>query len=439
MGAKSGKSTKSAGVQRLWLVIFGALVVVLFVGFAIAQGIGQPSVPSGDVAIVEDVPTGTATISEEEFKRALLQQVAQGGLKKAPEPGSDKYEELTKAALGELLDTIWIQAEAEELGVTATEKQIEDELDQIKEQNFPTPKAFAEFLETSKFTQEDVEKRVRLQLLGQQIQERVNGEAPPPTNSEIADFYAAAKTTQFTTKPSRDVRLIISKDQADVEAAQEALEADSTPANWKKVAGKYSEDPTAKRTGGLQAGLNEEVLPEPLKGKVFSAATGELLGPFKYQTSFALLEVTKLNEEKAQALSEVRSQISAQLTQQVQQSFFAEFVANYQSKWTSRTFCASDFLIERCSNFVGSGRPAGASPACYEADPKVPAKECPAPVTQLAPALPGSTSILQPQGERLPQRPHPEETAEAGAGAGLEAAPGAAAPEGAAPEAGSGE
>jgi parvulin-like peptidyl-prolyl isomerase len=419
-------------------VIFGALLVLLFIGFAIAQGIGQPSVPSGDAAIVEDVPDDVdGTITEAEFKRTVLQQAAQGGLKKTPEPGSTKYEELAKAAMNELIDAIWLAAEAENLNVTASDQQVEDELDKIKEQNFPTPKAFAEFLETSKFTAEDVQKRVRLQLLGEQIQERVNGEAPPPSNSEIADYYDAAKATQFTTKANRDARLIISKDKADVEAAKKALEDDSSPANWKKVATKYSEDPTAKNTGGLQSGLSEEVLPEPLKGQVFGAATGELLGPINYQGSFALVEVTKLNPEQAQPLKEVRSQIQVQLAQQAQQQFFTDFVSNYTSKWTSRTFCAEDYLTQKCANYVGSGHPENASPACYEADPKTPATECPAPVTQPAPALPGSTTLLQPQGERRPQGPRPAGGAEGAAeGAPLEGG----APEGAAPpEAGGGE
>ena len=65
-------------------------------------------------------------------------------------------------------------------------------------------------------------------------------------------------------------------------------------------------------------------------------------------------------------------------------------------------------MIERCSNFKGDGHPASAPPGCYEADPKggLP-KACPAPVAQVAPALPGSVTLLKPQGERLPQRPRP--------------------------------
>lgn len=418
------------------LVLFGALLVILFIGFAITQGIGQPSVPSGDVAVVKGLPGDDGTISEAEFKLVLLQQVAQGGLKKTPKPGSTKYEELKTAALGELLDTVWIQGQAEELKISVTDKQIATELEQIKKQNFPTDKAYEEFLKTSKFTQEDVDARVKLQLLSKQIEETISAQAPPPSNSEIADYYNAAKSSQYTTKPTRDVRVVTSKDKAEVEKSKELLEADSSPASWKKVAAKYSIDPRTKGKGGLQPALTEEILPEPLKAAIFDAATGELIGPIKYQSNYTVIEVVKLNPEKAQSLGEVRAQISTQLTEQVQQEFFSEFVTAYQTKWKSRTFCAADFLIERCANYVGSGHPASAPPACYEANPKAgPPAECPAPVTQLAPALPGSTTVLKPQGERLPQRPRPEGLKEPSGEAGA-ALPEAAAPEGAAPEAG---
>jgi parvulin-like peptidyl-prolyl isomerase len=413
------------------LVLFGAALIALFLGFAVTQGIGQPSVPEGDVALVEEVPDDVGHVSKEQFDRALVQQVAQGELKKAPKPGSARYEELKTAALGELLDAVWLQGEAEELGLTVTDKQVENELEQIKEQNFPTPAAYKEFLDERKYSQEDIDRLVRLQVVSTQIQERISSQAPPATNDEIADYYEAAKSSQFTTKPSRDVRIVTNKGKAKVEQALTQLEADSSPASWSKVARKFSEDPSTKEKGGLQEGLSEEILPEPLKADIFQAATGELIGPVKFQGNFSVFEVVKLNPEKAQSLGEVRSQISTQLNQQAQEAYFNEFVTGYQSKWTSRTFCASGYVIERCANYVGSGHPASAPPACYEADPKEPANECPAPVSQLAPAVPGSVSVLQPQGERLPQRPQPEASEAAGEeAAGLE---------GVAPEPGTGE
>jgi foldase protein PrsA len=422
VGAKPGQSRKSAGRQRLALIVFGALFVLLFAGFAIVQGIGQPSVPPGDVAIVESVPDDVGTVSEAEFKRALLQQAASGGLKKPPKPGEKKYEELKTAALSELLDQIWIEGEAEELGIALTPKQIATELAQIKKQNFKTKAEFQEFLKTSRFTMDDVLARVRLQLLSTQIQEQVSKEAPPPSEAEIADYYDAAKDAQYTTPESRDVRVVVNKDKAKVEEAKALLEKDDSPKSWKEVAAKYSEDPTTKSNGGLQPALTEELLAsqDALKTAVFDSPTGVVVGPTEVEGKFFAIEVEKLNPAKVQTLKEVSPQIKTQLTQTVAQEVFSDFVSGYQSKWESRTFCADDYLIERCANYVGSGHPSSAPAACYEADPKGgPPKACPAPVAQVAPAMPGSVSILKPQGERLPQRPRPEGLKEAAEEAGL--------------------
>ena len=415
VGAKSGQSRKS-GQQRLALVLFGALFVILFAGYAIAQGIGHPSVPEGDVAIVEQVPDDLGSVSEAEFERALLQQAAQAKLKKTPRPGDDKYEELKTAALSELLDAIWIQGEAEELGISVTPKQIGTELAQIKKTNFKTAAEYQKFLKTSRFSKADVLARVKLQLLSTQVQEVIAKRAPPASDAEISDFYETNKDTQYTTAESRDVRVIVNKDKAEVEAAKAELEKDDSPASWKKVATKYSEDPTTKAKGGLQPALTEELLAtqEELKAAIFGTPTGVVTGPVDVEGKFFVIEVEKLNPAKVKALAEVSSEIKSQLTQQVAQEAFSDFVAEYQGKWQSRTFCADDYLIERCANYVGSGHPAGAPPGCYEADPKggTP-KACPAPVAQAAPAVPGSVTPLKPQGERLPQRPRPEGLKEA--------------------------
>ena len=50
MARISAKGGKSAGLQRLALFGFAALFILLFVIFAIAEGIGHPSVPSDAVA-----------------------------------------------------------------------------------------------------------------------------------------------------------------------------------------------------------------------------------------------------------------------------------------------------------------------------------------------------------------------------------------------------
>jgi parvulin-like peptidyl-prolyl isomerase len=407
-GSAAGRSSGSAPLQRLGLLLFGAVFVLLFAGFAIAQGIGHPSVPVGDVALVEGVPSNVGHVSEAEYKKSLLQSASQTGLKKLPKPGEKQYEELKKTALGNLFNMIWIQGQAEEMGITVTEKQIATELAQIKKQNFKTAAAYKKFLKTSHFTQSDVNDRVKLKLLSTQIQQQIGKSAPTPSTSQIQQYYEAARATQFTTPPSRDVRLVLNKDKAKVEAAKAQLEKDHSTASWAKVAKKYSTEPTSKSSGGLESGVTEGRFQEPLNSDIFSAPKGQLEGPIKTSLGYYVFVVEKATPKKVEPLTQVKSQISSQLTQQNQQEAFTQFVSNYSNKWQSRTFCAAGYTIERCANYPGPAHPASAPPACYEAHPKggLPAA-CPAAVQQLAPALPGTVTILMPKGQQLPQRPQP--------------------------------
>lgn len=407
MASTSAKGGKSAGLQRLALLGFGALLVVLFLVFAIAQGIGNPSVPSDAVAVVEDAPEGLGTITKEEFDRALIQAAAGENIQPVPKPGDDQYDQLKEAALGELLDAVWIQGQAEEMGISVTPKEVLQELDKLKDQAFNSEKQYNEFLKESKFTREDVLIRVKLQVLSTKIQEKATENAPVPSSREVENYYEAAKASQYTTPESRDIRVIKNKDKAKVEAAKAELEKDDSNESWEKVAKKYSTD-TTKGNGGLQSAVSEGTLGEPLDAEVFAADQGTIEGPLQEDSgTWVVFEVMKVTPEKVQSLDEAKSQISAQLAEQTNQQTFSAFVRNYGSLWTSRTFCASGFEIERCANFKGDGRPAEVNPACFEADPKTPPEACPAPVPQVRPANPGTVTPLTPEGQRLTQRPRP--------------------------------
>jgi parvulin-like peptidyl-prolyl isomerase len=441
-GPKKSAAPKSGGrrggsgtAQRLGLVLFAVLFIALFVVFAVAEGLGKPSIPSGDIALVSSAPGELGHISEADYKKSFEQQEGQSGLKKAPKPGSKKAEELHEAAIGELLNTAWIFGEGEELGIKVTDKEVETELAKVKKESFKTEKAFQEFLKESHFTEEDVNQRIELQILSTKIQEKITKETPPVTEAEAKTYYEAEKATQYTKKPTRDVRVVVNEDKKEVEAAQKALEADNSAASWKKVTKKYS--PTTASQGGLQKEIAEEFLTEPLKKDIFKSKTGELIGPVKQEKNYLLLEVVKEHPEKVQSFAEVKTTIQTTLTQEKEQKYFSNWVSGFQSKWGQRSQCASGFVIQQCANYKGTGHPATAEAACYEADPKTPAKECPAPVVQNAPAIPGSVTVAKPEGEPKVQLPQPEaaKKGEAKAGAAAGAATGA---EGAA-EAGSAE
>ena len=91
---------RSVGRNRLALILFGALFVVLFVGFAIAEGIGSPERSRRRRRRRQERPA-TGDVTEADFKRGYAQQSGQSGLKKVPKAGAKKTKNCSEAALGE--------------------------------------------------------------------------------------------------------------------------------------------------------------------------------------------------------------------------------------------------------------------------------------------------------------------------------------------------
>jgi parvulin-like peptidyl-prolyl isomerase len=427
-GAKTGKKAGPGReeVRRLGLLIFGASFVLLFVIVGIAVGVGNPSVPSGSIAVVEEVPAGAeepftepfkdckgnevtqdlSDVTKAEYECSFQQVVASSGLKKLPKPGSKQYEELKNTTVGSILETIWIQGLAAEEGITVTKEEVKKELKKLKGQNFKSEAEFQKFLKDSHYTPHDVSERVKIQIESQKLQEQLAEGAGEPSKGEIEDYYEEAKSTQFTTPPTRDIRVLITKKAKDAKAAAAALRKDDSQKSWEKAIKKYAESESPN--GGLQPGVTEEQYAGAVGEAMFKAPTGKVEGPLKYATSgLVVFEVEKDNPEKVQPLGEAEAQIKTQLQQQQQEAQFSRFVSDFQSLWRSRTFCASGFEVEKCSNYKSDGHSAEADPACYEAHPETTPEACPAPVLQAKPALPGSVSVITPKGEQLAQRPQP--------------------------------
>lgn len=430
---KGGGKGASGRVEarRLGLLVFGVSFVLLFAIVAIAQGIGNPSVPDGDVAVVEDAPGDTGKVTQERFDRALEQAATQGGVEEPPKPGDEQYEQLRDSALNSLFETIWLQGLADEMGISVGEKRVQSEFRKLKDENFSSEREYKKFLKDSNFTQEDVNERVKLQVLSTEIQQELQDEVPEPSEGEVERYYEAAKTTQFTQPPSRSVRMILNEDRQKAQRARNQLNEDNTQKSWNRLAKRLSEDDATKDSGGLQEGITEGTLDETLDAAVFGAPEGQIEGPIETDRGFYVFEVQNSSPESVQELSEVEAQIQSQLAQQAQQDYFNGFVSNFNSLWQSRTYCVDGYVSERCANFQPDGRPATAPPGCYEADPEGgPPDACPAPVFQLIPAMPGSVTVLEPQGTPLAQRPQPAGGDEEEAPAGL---PPGFSPDGAAP------
>jgi hypothetical protein len=169
-------------VQRTALILFTALFAFLFVGVALAVGIGSssPSVPPGDVAIIEDAPPGLGTISKAEFDQEMLQYATLSGQKKVPKPGEEGYEQIKNEAMNNLIVEVWLEGQAEELGVEVTDKQIAEKLRESGE---------ARLLRGAHFTLKTLRERTRVALAQEGIAEKLGERAAKATSEEIRIYY----------------------------------------------------------------------------------------------------------------------------------------------------------------------------------------------------------------------------------------------------------
>jgi parvulin-like peptidyl-prolyl isomerase len=404
-------------------------VVLTTAGFAVFRGLGDPSIPSGDIAVVQGAPNEDVTLAE--YKRALLQAVPRVGLKKLPKPGTSQYTQVRDSAISDLLLGRWIEGEAIDRGITVSQSQVADQLKQIIKTQFGnSQKQFQNFLSQSHFTQQDALERVRLQVISQDVQQQVLPQSNSATvPASTAKNYYEANITQFQQPETVDFRLVLNKSEAKVARAVKALQADDSPASWKKVATKYSTDPTTKSVGGLRQGVAKGQSEPALDKQVFSAPPQQIVGPFKGQSGFYAIEVEATHPASTQPFSKVQSQIQQQLGSLQQQQIVQNFQTNFLAKWTSQTFCASGYVIDRCANFKAPVTTTGGG----------------AVVPSTKPVPPGQATVFFSTPQGLPQGPisQPSAAPVAPGGSpiplgpsGAPAPPGSVPPSGAAPSPG---
>ncbi|MGH2983962.1 MAG: peptidyl-prolyl cis-trans isomerase, partial [Solirubrobacterales bacterium] len=270
-----------------------------------------------------------------------------------------------------------------------------------------------QFLQQSGLTQEDIDERVRLQVISQKIQEQITNDTPEVSDEEAQEFYDANKS-QFEQPEMRDIRVILNNDPAQVEQALTQLQADNSPENWKRVAAELSTDPQSKDRGGVRSGVVPETFEEPLNTEIFEAPEGEVQGPVETSVSSYAFQVDSVTPGSTTSFEDASEQITQQLQQQNGQVAFTAFLADYRDYWVELTTCSDDYLTERCNNFRGNPAPCPDPSLTPEQQQQLLQQSgCPPPVLTITPAPPGTITAFLPTTGALPQKPHPAGTDQA--------------------------
>jgi foldase protein PrsA len=398
--------------KRNLAILFGATFVLTVAIVAAAIGVGHPSVPSDDVAVIDDASINVpglvqdGHISKANFNRFLVQTAKQSGAQSVPQPSDPSYKQVKDQAMQTALQIAWIVGEASRQGISFTNTEVQQSLQQIKSQ-FKTQAEYVKARDQAGLTDADVLERAKLQLIQNKIQDKVQGSVGDVSTDDAHKFYDANKS-QFTQPAKRTIRIVQNKDAHQINLAYQALRTDDSDANWKKVAAQYSTDPTSKDKGGLRTDVVPGSFQQPLDDDIFKAPVHSIQGPVITSTGNFVFEVITATPEQVQGFDDtapaasggtsgkISDQIKQQIKSQQQQDAISAFGEDFRDYWTNLTQCASDYVVSGCDNFNGGG------PACdpdkLASQPGQPSGGCPAPVfgfcqeTQAAQGTPPSSS-----------------------------------------------
>jgi parvulin-like peptidyl-prolyl isomerase len=398
-----------SGKRKLAAVVLGIALVVALGAFVIGGDPGDPSIPEGDVALVEDVEDGA--ITQEEFDSNLRQAAFNLQLRQLPAEDDPQFAQVQESALSNAIQGRWVRGEAEERGIEVDERDVDAAFQTIIDEQLGGQRGYEDFLRTSEvdgepaFDEEAVRDVAELTAISDRLQEQAIPDQTPDVPQEDIQRYYDQNSEQFATPETRSVRVVVNPDAAEIDAAIEELGTDPSGKDWDAVAEKYSTDEATQDQGGLRSDVAEGQNEPALDEAIFSAAPGEVVGPIEGESGYYVIQVEEVTEASQAPLEEVQDQIVQTLQQGISTDAITRFREDFIAKWTSRTFCRDDLAIDLCANADPAEEPCPIDDEDEQeaADPALLDAGCPAPASP-RPVIDPGTGIVFP-GEQLPVRP----------------------------------
>lgn len=364
----------------------GAILLAIVAALAIAAVLSSAGgVEDDDVADIDKA--GAVSKTEFDHWLTVVASQPQPGQKKPakpPKPGSRQYDAVKQQVMQFLVSAKWIEGEAKDRGLSATDAEVKRQFEQTKDQSFPNDKAYQRFLKTSGQTEADLLFRVKLDVLSNKIRQKVTEESQSVSDGEIEDYYNE-NSQQFSQPERRDLEVILTKNQAKALEAKKAVDGGQ---KWSAAAKKFSVDPASKEQGGKLLGVSKGQQDPKFDAAIFAAVQGRVAGPIKTDAGYYVFRVTKVTKATKQGLEQSKQGIKQLLVSQKQQKSLDRFSTNFRNTWRKRTDCADEFVIADCRN--------GREPTQAATPPVPPGQPEPVPGSTGAnpPALDGTGSNL---------------------------------------------
>jgi foldase protein PrsA len=311
---------------RLPFLLLATLLVALLA--ACGGGGSSGPVPSDAIAQVGSVPITKVSFNAL-MSVACARYKAQG--QACPTIGSPTYSSLRDSAVTFLVQQEELAQEAQKLGVTVTQQDIDKQVQQIKKTYYQGSESkFMAALKKDQISLAQLEQyEIRPNLLGQHLQNKVT--ANVNVSDAAAQTYYNSNKTSFTTPKTREVRHILVNSKSLANKLETKLK---NGASFAALAKKYSKDTGSAAQGGKlcvahggSSGACQQTV-APFDKAAFSLKTNEISQPVKSVYGYHIIQALgAVKPAHTQTFKQVETQIKANLASQQKQTAWQAWLA----------------------------------------------------------------------------------------------------------------
>jgi foldase protein PrsA len=320
---------------RLPFLLLSLLLVALLA--ACGGGGGNGNVPASAIATVNGTPITKASFTSL-LTVACARYKAQG--QPCPKVGTPTYASLRDSAVKFLVQQEEMQQEADKLGVSVTQSDLDKQVAQIKKTYYHgSQKKLDDALKKDDITLAQLEQyELRPNLLGQDLQNKVT--ANVKVSDAAAQKYYDANKSSFTTPKTREVRHILVNDKNLAETIETKLK---NGASFAALAKQYSKDTGSAAHGGKlcvahggTSGACQQTVP-PFDKAAFSLKTDEISQPVKSVYGYHIIQALgAVKPAHTQTFAEVKAQIEANLASQQKQTAWTAWLAKLDKDFKNK-------------------------------------------------------------------------------------------------------
>ncbi len=249
-----------------------------------------------------------------------------------PPANAARAEEMRKALFNTLVDEALLEDRGRDLDLVTTDKEVEERIRQLKEENKVSSDAdFEKLLEREGLTTQKLRDQLRNSLMVQRVVGREVQSKVDLTDDALRVIYEREKQTYQIPERARLAEILISRTSSDPTAAEErvraAVEALRGGVKFEEIVGRTSDGSTKNRGGDLGWVARGELLPE-IDRVVFSLPVGAVSDPISTKFGWHLVKVLEKQPVGYRPFSEVKGEI----LKREQETQFQKKLAEYLEK-----------------------------------------------------------------------------------------------------------